>query len=234
MGSEMCIRDSDSSAILDIQSTEAGLLIPRMTTGERESIPNPAQGLIIFDTSKETFYSFINGAWRQMITELNDENTTYDGSDFALSMQQCPSGEVLVGIDANGTILCKGPSCPDGSVSLGSSTTCIKFISSPSNYAAAVDSCNNEGGKLCSISEYIYACENEVDLGITFPLNFQWVNSARYFTWLNDSRYIGFDLYRKTNGNCIPQYGPNPSSIGVSWTNPSFANAFACCLEKTY
>jgi len=41
----------DASAALDITSTTKGLLIPRMTAAERDVIPSPAQGLIIFCTN---------------------------------------------------------------------------------------------------------------------------------------------------------------------------------------
>ena len=41
--------EAHNSAILDIQSTAKGLLIPRMTTLERTSIAGPATGLTVFD-----------------------------------------------------------------------------------------------------------------------------------------------------------------------------------------
>jgi len=41
---------ADSSAILDVKSTTKGLLLPRMSFNERNSIVNPAEGLIIFCT----------------------------------------------------------------------------------------------------------------------------------------------------------------------------------------
>ena len=39
------------SAILDLQSTNRGLLVPRMTTTQRDAISNPAEGLMIYNTS---------------------------------------------------------------------------------------------------------------------------------------------------------------------------------------
>jgi len=39
----------DSSAILDIKSTDAGLLIPRMTTAQRLAISSPANSLVVYD-----------------------------------------------------------------------------------------------------------------------------------------------------------------------------------------
>jgi hypothetical protein len=42
----------DASAILDVESTEKGFLPPRMTTGQRDDISNPATGLIIYNTDE--------------------------------------------------------------------------------------------------------------------------------------------------------------------------------------
>ena len=53
----------DNSAILEMTSTERGLLIPRMTTGERDIIPSPANSLLIFNTSTQCFE-----AWNQPST----------------------------------------------------------------------------------------------------------------------------------------------------------------------
>lgn len=45
----------DTSAMLDITSTNKGLLVPRMTTAEMNAIPSPANGLLIYNTSLNTF-----------------------------------------------------------------------------------------------------------------------------------------------------------------------------------
>ena len=38
---------------------------------------------------------------------VDDANTTYDGTDFALSNQGCASDEYMVGVDANGLVICE-------------------------------------------------------------------------------------------------------------------------------
>ena len=38
----------DQSAMLDVRSTTKGMLVPRMTTLERDAISNPATGLLVF------------------------------------------------------------------------------------------------------------------------------------------------------------------------------------------
>ncbi len=43
----------DVSSMMDISSTDKGLLIPRLTTGQRLSIADPANGLIIYNTDSD-------------------------------------------------------------------------------------------------------------------------------------------------------------------------------------
>lgn len=38
-----------------------------------------------------------------------DDDTTYDGNDFALSNQRCSEGDVVTGIDLNGNVICEKP-----------------------------------------------------------------------------------------------------------------------------
>jgi hypothetical protein len=53
----------DASSILEMRTTERGLLIPRMTTIQRGNISAPATGLMIYNTATNQ-YNFYNGtAW---------------------------------------------------------------------------------------------------------------------------------------------------------------------------
>ncbi|NTW31442.1 MAG: hypothetical protein HGB12_02245 [Bacteroidetes bacterium] len=62
---------ADNSAILDLSSTTQGMLIPRMSTNERDLIIGtdgiaghpPADGLQIYNTTTKCFEAYINGAW---------------------------------------------------------------------------------------------------------------------------------------------------------------------------
>ena len=40
----------DASAMLDVQSTSKGLLLPRMTAAQRSTIAMPATGLLVYQT----------------------------------------------------------------------------------------------------------------------------------------------------------------------------------------
>ncbi len=61
----------DSSAMLDIQSTSKGVLLPRMNISERSAIPNPAEGLSVFCTNcgeygSPTISIYTLGVWRNI------------------------------------------------------------------------------------------------------------------------------------------------------------------------
>ena len=60
---------ADSSAMLDISSTTKGLLIPRMTEGDRSSITNPATGLLVYQTDQaDSGFWYYNGShWSQLM-----------------------------------------------------------------------------------------------------------------------------------------------------------------------
>ncbi len=53
----------DPSAALDIDVNNAGLLIPRLTTEQRNAIQNPADGLLIVNTTLEAFQYHYDGTW---------------------------------------------------------------------------------------------------------------------------------------------------------------------------
>ncbi len=62
----------NASAELDITSTNTGLLIPRMTTLQRNAIVSPAAGLLVYDNSLKEFYHFDGGSWRQIVNTSNN------------------------------------------------------------------------------------------------------------------------------------------------------------------
>jgi hypothetical protein len=55
---------ADNSAILDVKSTTRGVLVPRMTAAQRTNIPNPATGLLVYQTDGAAGFYHHNGtAW---------------------------------------------------------------------------------------------------------------------------------------------------------------------------
>ncbi len=55
----------DASAVLDMTSTSQGVLIPRMTTTQREAIATPVIGLQVYDIDTMSVWSYNGAAWTE-------------------------------------------------------------------------------------------------------------------------------------------------------------------------
>ncbi len=53
----------NNSAILDVSSTTKGVLLPRMTAGERMAIGSPAPGLVVYETTSNAFFYYNGNGW---------------------------------------------------------------------------------------------------------------------------------------------------------------------------
>ena len=47
----------------EISSTTGGVILPRMTTTQKNAISSPANGEMVYDTTDNKFYGYANGAW---------------------------------------------------------------------------------------------------------------------------------------------------------------------------
>lgn len=69
--------DAHASAKLEIKSTEGGILIPRMTFGERNAIGSPATGLLIYQIDNNPGFYYYNGtAWTPIGSDGDDWSLT--------------------------------------------------------------------------------------------------------------------------------------------------------------
>jgi len=111
---------ADLSAMLDISSNNSGVLIPRMTEDQKNSINLPATGLMIYQTDAATGFWYFDGtAWMQSIGVAGatgatgaagaDGATGPNGNDGAASTVPGPTGAV-------------GPTGPVGPT--GAATSC--------------------------------------------------------------------------------------------------------------
>jgi hypothetical protein len=55
--------DPDASAVLDVDSTTKGLLLPRMTTTQKNAISTPAAGLMVYDITLNKVCVYTGSAW---------------------------------------------------------------------------------------------------------------------------------------------------------------------------
>lgn len=61
----------NASAKLEIASANSGLLVPRMTTAERNLIANPAKGLLVYDSTNQNFWFYTGSLWSQVLSSNN-------------------------------------------------------------------------------------------------------------------------------------------------------------------
>ncbi len=67
---------ADSSAMLDVKSTDKGFLPPRMTEDQRNAITSPAEGLLIYQTNGTTGLYQYNGTSWSLVCETPDGSET--------------------------------------------------------------------------------------------------------------------------------------------------------------
>lgn len=88
------------SSILDVQSTQKGILIPRMTQAQRLLIGDPAEGLMVFQTDEPAGFWFFRGAqWNRINTSsiLSDLD-----NDTRIQVEATPD-EDMIRFDLGGT-----------------------------------------------------------------------------------------------------------------------------------
>ncbi len=60
---------TNGSALLDVSSTQKGVLIPRMTMVQRDAIVSPATGLMVYQTDNNAGYWYFDGViWRTFVS----------------------------------------------------------------------------------------------------------------------------------------------------------------------
>ncbi|HKK68956.1 MAG TPA: hypothetical protein VJ946_12115, partial [Bacteroidales bacterium] len=95
---------ANSSAMLDIKSTDRGMLIPRMTQAERNGISSPASSLLIYQTDNTPgFYYWDGGSWVRLSvgTDSFDDADADPSNEFQnLSI----SGHNITLSDGGGTV----------------------------------------------------------------------------------------------------------------------------------
>ncbi|MBU0763476.1 MAG: hypothetical protein KJ607_01435 [Bacteroidetes bacterium] len=57
---------ADPSAMLDVKSISKGLLLPRLTTVQRDAISLPAAGLIVFNSDENSLQIYIGTVWKKL------------------------------------------------------------------------------------------------------------------------------------------------------------------------
>lgn len=79
--------NANGSAMLDVESTTKGMLIPRMTTAQRTAIVSPASGLLVYDNTTSSFWFYNGSAWAELVagTATGWKLTGNSGTDTSVN-----------------------------------------------------------------------------------------------------------------------------------------------------
>lgn len=77
----------DPNAVLELESTTKGFILPRMTAVQRNAISSPAQGMMVYDTDATCTFVYRGTAWYSLcsVSDLTASNgVTRTANDFKL------------------------------------------------------------------------------------------------------------------------------------------------------
>jgi hypothetical protein len=91
-----------ASAMLDVNSTNKGLLIPRMTAAQRAAIASPATGLLVFDTSAGQYHFYNGSTWVSLSSSVIPSTLVDTDGDTKIQVEKMPD-EDIIRFDMGGT-----------------------------------------------------------------------------------------------------------------------------------
>jgi hypothetical protein len=84
---------NDPSAILDIICNNQGVLLPRMTEAQRDAIKSPAEGLVLYNLTTNTFNFFDGSDWIEMLADFvtSSSGIVSPGNGIAINTSGAPA-----------------------------------------------------------------------------------------------------------------------------------------------
>lgn len=221
------------NAILEMESTDQGVLIPRMTTAQRNAIAAPTEGLLVYDTDADCFFF-------------------YEGSSS--------SWENLCNAGATGPQGPQGPAGPPGTNGVGIVSTVdngdgtftfnysngTSFTTSDLTGPAGAPGPQGPQGPSGIIQRYhVYGTAGRLGvtsstatiqpgMSQTFTLSAPatvmiWATIGARTTVTTSGSYATVDMIIYVNGNFLPNGGWNRFNV----VNPTNANSFNTCAINT-
>ncbi len=74
---------ANASAMLDVSSTNSGVLLTRLTTTQRNAVINPAEGLLIYNVTTHSFNYFTQGHWVEIVAGRTVTSFRISASNFS-------------------------------------------------------------------------------------------------------------------------------------------------------
>ncbi len=127
----------DESAILDLKSSNKGFLLPRLTEKQKTLIPQPAEGLMIYQTdASQGVYLYQGGNWKNM-GSANVTTSTISG--VTANIAPTYTANYLLSGDGTSTPASSGVYFASGKMGLGTTTgTSVLNVFDPVSTTSAV------------------------------------------------------------------------------------------------
>lgn len=113
----------DASAVLQVESTTKGVLIPRIAS--LGSIASPAEGLLVFNTGTQSFF-YYSGGWKELNTLVRPDGGGTAATGYAINVGAITSSSIATGpLSASSYALnASGPGpVPQGGIIMWSGST---------------------------------------------------------------------------------------------------------------
>lgn len=89
----------NASALLEVKSTTKGMLVPRMTKAQRDLIPSPATGLLIYQTDNTPNFYFFNGTTWKAISSSSFANKSLSNLNGTTQVNVSLSPKITDSVD---------------------------------------------------------------------------------------------------------------------------------------
>lgn len=88
----------DNAALLELQSSSKGLLIPRMTVFQRLSVTSPAEGLLVYDTETHSLwhYNSTTGYWEEHLKTNSPQANIWQSAGNANYLNNASDSRVVL------------------------------------------------------------------------------------------------------------------------------------------
>lgn len=104
----------DQSAQLELSASDKGVLIPRMSSAQRQMIPNPTNGLLVFDVTTVGFWYFDGMQWVQPFGPTGLQGVVGIAGIAGPTGPTGPTGLASTVVGPQGPIGVTGPQGPQG------------------------------------------------------------------------------------------------------------------------
>jgi hypothetical protein len=195
-----------SSAMLDVTSSTKGMLIPRMSTTQREAIALPATGLLVYDNTVHQFYYFNGTTWLAL------PNSAAAGSGWLLGGNAATNPATnFIGTTDNQPLIFKIGNASAGRIGLNNNTS----LGGSSHILAG----GSENTSIGAFSSTLTTGNNNTGLGFS---------SLYSNVGGNNNTAVGANaLINNTTGSNNSMFGFNAKPLNTTQTNATALGAQA-------